>query len=504
MKNVPDTPRGDTLGEGSLGDTIVARATAPGRGALAVIRLSGPGARGILSRLSGGETLPEPRRAVLRTLRDPRNGQALDRALVTSFPGPDSYTGEDVVEISTHGGLLVPALVMEACETLGARMAEPGEFTRRAYLNGKLDLVQVEAVQDLIEGRSRAAHGAALHQLEGGLSRRIAGIREGLLRLEVLLAHHLDFPDEDEPPTPLGEVGKGAEALRAEVEGVLRLAPEGVLLREGALVVLAGPPNAGKSSLFNLLLGEERAIVTPEPGTTRDALEGTVSMGGFPFRLVDTAGLREAPGTVERMGVEVARRYLAAAHVVLYCHPADQGWGGEEEIFLRGLGDRPTLILRTCADRLGNGAAGGRRGAGPEAAGGGQGAGSRGRGRTPPGWDGGKPTGWKGGAPPAVEVSVRTGQGVAEVREALRKLVFSGLVEAGEDVPVVTRERQRRRLTAAERELAAFCGAVGSGVPADVAGVHLREAGAELEELVGVIDPEEMLDHLFSSFCIGK
>ncbi len=455
-------------------DTIVARSTPPGRGAVAVIRLSGGDAARILESLTHA-SVPSPRRAELRVLRAPSGGQLLDQALVTFFPGPDSYTGEDVVEISTHGGVLVPELVLGACEALGARRATAGEFTRRAYLNGKLDLLQVEAVQDLIEGRSLAGHQAAIHQLEGGLSNRVVEIRQGLIRLEVMLAHHLDFPDEDEPPTPLSHIGAEAIRLLRRVEGLLELAPEGILLREGALVVLAGPPNAGKSSLFNLLVGEERAIVTPEPGTTRDAVEATVSLDGFPFRLVDTAGLREAPGVVERLGVEVARRYLSSAEVVLYCHPADERWDDAGVGFLEDLGDRRILLLRTCSDRGDK--------VEDEAE-------------------------WVGRLDPArqgfsLRVSARTGEGVPELREALRNLVFGG-IGGGEDEPLVTRERHRRRLQRAASGIDSFRRALEDGVPADVAGVHLHDAAMELEELVGPVDPEEVLEHLFASFCIGK
>ncbi len=230
---------------------------------------------------------------------------------MTLFAGPESYTGEDMVEISCHGGWLSPALILEACVECGARRAEEGEFTRRAFLNGKMDLLQAEAVLDLIEGRSRALHGTAIHQLERGLSERIGRLREGLVGLEALLVHHLDFPEEDEPPVPLEEILIRAEELAEVMDGLLRTAPEGELLREGALTVLAGRTNAGKSSLFNALLGEERSIVTEVPGTTRDALEAVVSLGGYPFRLVDTAGLRETEERVEKIGVEVAKRYLA-------------------------------------------------------------------------------------------------------------------------------------------------------------------------------------------------
>jgi tRNA modification GTPase len=290
-------------------DTIASVSTAPGLGAIAVVRVSGPAAERVLRKVAPGlSDKLAPRHASLVDLRDPADGELLDRAIVTYYAGPASYTGEDVVEISCHGGPLVPALVLDACVRAGARRAEPGEFTRRAYLRGKLDLVQVEAVADVIEARSRALHRAALGQLERGLSARILALREALVRLEALLAHHIDFPEEDDPPVALDAIALRASEVVADIDELLATAPEGELLREGALTVLAGRPNVGKSSLYNALAGEERAIVTPEPGTTRDALEVLVQLGGFPFRLVDTAGLREGGEAVERIGIEVTRR----------------------------------------------------------------------------------------------------------------------------------------------------------------------------------------------------
>jgi len=459
-------------------DTIAALATPPGRGALALIRISGAGTGALLRRLiPGWAAHREARTPHLVRVTDPDTGELLDRALVTSFPGPASYTGEDCAEISTHGGVLVPSLVLDACLRAGARQARPGEFTQRAYLNGKVDLVQAEAVRDLVDAGSQALHRAALFQAEGGLSRRLARIREGIVELEAVLVHHIDFPEEDDPPVSVKEIANKGRALREELERLLATAPEGELLREGALVVLAGRPNSGKSSLFNALLGEERAIVTEEPGTTRDALEARVSLGGYPFRLVDTAGIREGAGKVESLGIEVARRHLQGADVVLLCVPADEEWTAEEEGFLQEVGESaPVIALRTKDDR--------RTGEGFEGA----------AGRLP----------GPSRVTRVVATSVLDGRGLDELRSALRDLVFSGVVRADADVPVLTRRRHARGVAAARDEVEAFVEALEGGVPAEMASTHLRPAETALEELLGVISPEEVLDRVFAEFCIGK
>lgn len=457
-------------------DTIVAQATSPGVGAVALVRLSGSDAfailRAVCPELDG---VPPPRRATLTGVRDPESADLLDRALVTVFPGPESYTGEDVVEISGHGGFLTPSLVLEACLAAGARRAEPGEFTRRAYLNGKMDLVQAEAVVDLVEGRNRALHGAALHQLDRGLSRRLGDLREELVGLEALLTHHLDFPDEDEPPVPVERVAREAREVARSLERLLETAPEGQLLREGAVTVLAGRPNSGKSSLFNALLGEERAIVTEVPGTTRDALEAVVSLDRFPFRMVDTAGLRESADRVERMGIEVARRYLEGADVVLVCAEAGRELSQREEAFLDEIGDAPVVLVRTKVDLVS------REDREPEAGVG----------------DGGSVAGM-------VPTSARTGEGLERLRKLLPELVYRGLVETGGEMPVVTRRRQARGIRRALEEVREFAEALDHGVPAEVAATHLRPAETALEEILGVISPEDVLDRVFREFCIGK
>ena len=473
-------------------DTIASVATAPGVGALCVVRVSGPGAGAMLLELAPAlEELPEPRRATLVELRDPASGQPLDRAVATFFRAPASYTGEDLVELSCHGGRLVPALVLEACVHAGARRAEPGEFTRRAYLRGKLDLVQAEAVADLIEARSRALHRAALGQLERGLSTRVAELRSSLVGLEAVLAHHIDFPEEDDAPVPVEEIARRAAALAREIETLLATAPEGELLREGALAVLAGRPNVGKSSLYNALIGEERAIVTEEPGTTRDALITTVELGGFPFRLVDTAGLREVGEPVERIGIEVTRRYLERADVVLLCLPAGEGLGPAEEGFLARLGRTPVVVLETKSDLCAGGGEGGAKAgrADPRAA------------RAAP----------PGGASVTYEVpaanlrlSALTGEGLEALRRLLPELVYSAVVSASPDAPVLTRRRQRDAMARAHAEVRAFASALGDHLPAEVAATHLRTAETALEELLGVISVDDVLDAVFAEFCVGK
>lgn len=445
-------------------DTIVALATPPGPSATALVRISGDGARSVLGQVAP-DCDPSPRVATLAHVID-GTGERIERALVTWFERPNSYTGEDVVEISGHGGTLGPRLVLDACLEAGARLAEPGEFTRRAYLNGKLDLVQAESILDLIEGDNAALRSAAMVQLDRGLSARLADLRAEIVRLEALLMHHIDFPEEDEPPVPITRIVAEVRALSGALRHLLETAPEGRLLRNGALVVLAGPPNAGKSSLFNALVGEERVIVTDVPGTTRDAVEAAVSIGGYPFRLVDTAGLRDEPDEIERLGIEVSRRYLARADVVLYCQ---EGTGdGPAERFLK-LVDAPVVRVRTKVD------------AGVDS-----------------GTEGGPEDG-------VVDVSAHTGRGLGELKSRLRGLVFSGVAKArAEELPVLTRARQIRGVGEAARELDAFAAALNEGVPPDVASAHLKPAETALEELLGVISQEEVLDRVFRDFCVGK
>jgi tRNA modification GTPase len=488
----------------ALPDTIVALGTPPGVAALAVIRLSGPGSWDVVRRVCPSlPSRPESRQVALAHARDPDTGDVLDQVLVTWFAGPRSYTGEHMAEVSCHGGWLSPSLVLDACLRGGARRAEEGEFTRRAYLNGKMDLLQAEAVIDLIESRNPALHRAAVSQLHRGLSKRIGEIREGLMDVEVLLMHHLDFPEEDDPPVPKGRILDRAGEVMAMMEELLRTAPEGELLREGAATVLAGRPNSGKSSLFNALLGEERAIVTEVPGTTRDALEGVVSLGGFPFRLVDTAGLRDTGEEVERLGVEVAWRHLKNADLILFCVEGGRAMCSQEIRFLEEVVGTPVVLVRTKADLFQgrDGEEGWAREAKSE---------PEGMERWPGGNDPGPggTEGRAGGGGPGVEgvvvVSAQEGTGLEGLRKLLPEMAFRGLVRSGAGVPLLTRRRQAAGVREALQEIQAFHHALEGGLPAEVAATHLRPAETALEELLGVIPREEILDRLFREFCIGK
>lgn len=442
-------------------DTIAAVATAPGRGAIALVRISGPHATDVARRVIPNWDCIAPRTVRLAAIIHPADRRVIDRGLVTLFEGPASYTGDDVVELSVHGGAFVPLLVLDALITAGARQALPGEFTRRAVANGRMDLLQAEAVADLVEARSRLGHQVALGQLEGGLSRRATELREHILNLEAMIAYDIDFPEEDQ-----GSVDRhGVETLlRKTIEvlgALLGTAQAGEMIREGALVVIGGAPNAGKSSLFNALLGRQRAIVTDIPGTTRDAIEATIEMRGWPIRLVDTAGLRESQDVVERLGIEITERYVADADVVVLC--------GETPDELLQLRERipapataPVLLVQTKSDLQYARAAEG------------------------------------------IPVSSVTGEGLDDLAKTIGGFLedrFGAIREA----PMLTRARHRQSVNAARQELEAFRTAWASGdPPSSVAAVHLRQAAHHLAELIGSVDVEDVLGRVFSTFCVGK
>ena len=448
-----------------LSDPIVALATPPGRSAVAVIRLSGRGAFDVAGRCLRPFHPDRPRAALRARLVHPGTDEHVDDVVAAPFPAPRSYTGEDVVEISTHGGLLVPGEAVAALVAAGARPAQPGEFTRRALLHGKLDLLQAEATADLIDAGAPAQRRRALRQLDRGLSSRLEALRGELLELEALIAYDIDFPEEDEGPVSPARVTAAWRAVRERIKALLATAPEGERLREGALLVIAGPPNAGKSSLFNALLGQERAIVTEVPGTTRDAIEASTVIAGFPFRLVDTAGLRDSDDRVEQIGIEVARRYVDAADLILFCedHAAGSGeqYARRRDAFLANL-SAPVVRVTTKQDLA----------------------------TRPP--------------PDRLPVSVVTGAGLEALRARLAETAFGRLLALGDVEPVVTRARHRTALERALGEVEAFAAARERGVDAAATATHLRAAVGALDDLIGVVTPDDVLDRLFASFCVGK
>ena len=447
-----------------LDDTIVAAATPNGRGALALIRLSGRDAFSIAAKHL--RPLPsQPRVSQLCSVHD--GDELLDQALVTLFPGPNSFTGEDTVELSTHGGYLVPNSVIAALISSGARQALPGEFTRRAVLNSKLDILQAEAIGDLIDARSQAMRRTALGQLDGGLSRRLLQLRSNLIDLEALIVYDIDFPEEDDGPVSREKVERAAAKISESLKALLATAPTGELVREGAIVVIAGPPNAGKSSLFNALLGRSRAIVTELPGTTRDALEAVIDTGEWPLRLVDTAGLRDTEDRLERLGIEVSERYLADAHVVIGCGETPAGLEKTVTLIAQ-TSHAPILPVHTKIDLVSQG----------------------------------DESPWPRST---LGVSAETGAGLLNLLEAINEVLRREHGELALDVPMLTRARHRHALSLACSELELFQQAWDeNSLPATVASVHLRTAVLALEELIGTVEIEDVFDRVFSSFCVGK
>jgi tRNA modification GTPase len=425
-------------------DTIFAVASGAGRAAIAVLRLSGPNSRTLLAALCG--RLPPPRRVALRRLRD-IDGVELDQAMVVFLPGPGSYTGEDSAELFLHGGRAVIGGVADALVALGARPAEPGEFTRRAFLNGRMDLTEAEAVHDLVSAETAAQRQQALRQLDGALGTLYRGWAE---RLRLLLAQQealIDFPDEDLPPDVETAVVTELAALQAEVVAHLDDGRRGERLREGLVFAVVGAPNVGKSSLVNALAERDVAIVSATPGTTRDVLETRLELGGVPVTLLDTAGLRESSDEIEVEGVRRARARAAAADLVIEVMQAGADWAPNERSVVR------------VASKIDLGGA---------------------------------------VAPGAVGVSVVTGEGLAALRVRLAEMASALTEQSGP--PPLTRARHRAALQEAVARLA---GAQTADLP-ELRAEDLRLSLRALGRITGTVGVEDILDTLFLQFCIGK
>jgi len=447
------------------GDTIAAIATPRGNGGVGIIRLSGPAVGAILGQL--GHTLPEPRRAKLARLHD-RDGTIIDEVLLLYFPAPASFTGEDVLEIHGHGGGLVMDMLLERVLELGCRSARPGEFSERAFLNGKLDLAQAEAIADLIESQTRAAARGAMRSLQGLFSNRVHVILDELTGLRSLLEAHLDFPDEELPPPPADEITIVLNSLQAALAQLLGEARQGRVLRDGLHLVLAGRPNSGKSSLLNRLAENDIAIVSDIPGTTRDVIRERVHIEGVPVDVTDTAGLRLTDDTVEAEGVRRARSELESADRVLLL--VDDREGDDEEIddLLAYLpAGTPVTLIRNKIDL-----------------------------------SGAEPGIGQAHGHAVVRLSVKSGAGMDRLLEHLRK--STGLDEIGEGV-FVARRRHLQALQATLDHLLAgrACLDAGDG-GLEVVAEELRLAQLALAEITGEFTSEDLLGRIFADFCIGK
>jgi tRNA modification GTPase len=441
-------------------DTIAAIATAPGRGGIGVVRVSGQD----LLRLAGTLTgkIPPPRTAVRADFRA-GDGSLIDSGLLLYFPAPHSFTGEDVVELHGHGGDIVLRLLLARCLDLGARLSEPGEFTRRAYLNGKLDLAQAEAVIDLIDASTTAAARGAARSLQGEFSREIRALLDELVELRALSEATLDFPDEEIDPLEMADALARIEGLLAKLSGIAERARQGQLLREGLRVVLAGQPNVGKSSLLNRLAGDELAIVTPLAGTTRDVVRGTRHVEGVPLHLIDTAGLREANDEVEQIGVTRAWREIENADVVVLLVDARQGASAADEATLARLPPGAARIVAYNKIDL-TGEAPGRC---DEANG------------------------------VAIRLSAKSGEGIDLLQRELLRIAGWHPAEH----VFVARERHLRALAAASAHLRQ---AHAHRFRLELLAEELRLAHEALGAITGEFSSDDLLGEIFSRFCIGK
>lgn len=462
-----------------INDTIAAIATPLGEGGIGIVRLSGPEAVQIGEQMFAakrGEKLGELGTYQLRygKVVDGEKDRQLDEALALVMLSPHSYTGEDVVEIQCHGGVVVIREILNLALNLGARLAEPGEFTKRAFLNGRLDLSQAEAVIDIIQSQTRLGLEVAVDQLEGSLSRRIAAFNERLFEIVVRLEASVDFPEDDLPQIELAEIERVIVHCLAELDQLLATADDGKILREGLKTVITGKPNVGKSTLLNRLLDENRALVTDIPGTTRDTIEEAINLRGIPLRLVDTAGIRESKDEVERLGVARSLELLDQADLILHVFDSSVGLTDDDFSLLKRTAGRRRLILINKAD-------------------------------LPSVWDAAA-LGDLGGSP-VLEVSLVTEDSavVDQLAETIFACIGSGsTVSFAGSRAFLTRARHKQAVQKAGAALRQALETLHKGLPLDLIAVDLYGALEYLGEITGETVRENVLDRIFAEFCIGK
>jgi tRNA modification GTPase len=451
-------------------DTIVALSTPPGRSGIGVIRLSGPASLDYTrSLLRSSDFTPEPNRVTLKTLRDPDSGEALDQSLVTYFKSPHSFTGEDVIELSCHGSPVLLLEVVDALLKLGARAADPGEFTLRALSNGRLSLSQAEAVRDLIDAQTNAAARQAARQLGGELSSRLQPFKDSLVEIIVRLESSLEFVEDDLPELALEKLRLQLEDLIRNLENLARSFHSGRLLKDGLRVTLVGRPNAGKSSIFNKLLTSERAIVTDIPGTTRDSLSELLNLEGVPVLLTDTAGVREAFDPIEHLGIERTRRAMADADLIVAVVDGSRPLNSEDESLLAELPADNYLIVLNKSD-LEN-------------------------------FNPASLNGEARGVEP-IHISAKTGAGFDELRRAILAPFNNGGFQNADFL--ITNARHSDLLRRAADSLRASQVAIGEGASEDLILVGLYDSLRFLGEITGETTPEDVLTQIFATFCIGK
>jgi tRNA modification GTPase len=453
-------------------DTITAIATPLGEGGLAVVRISGAETFAVADKifLPAGKNSLKPSAAPTHTIhfgKIIRGGKTIDEVLLAVLRAPRTFTREDTVEISCHGGILPAKLVLDTILENGARLAEPGEFTRRAFLNGRLDLAQAEAVADLIHSRTELALAAANEQLAGKLSRRINELRDDLMKTLAHVEAHIDFPDEDISPDTKAQLLKRLENGIAFMDELLRTANEGQILRRGIRAAIVGRPNAGKSSLLNQLLGHNRAIVSPIPGTTRDTIEETANIRGLPVVFIDTAGLREGRDEIEVEGIRRSRESLEKAELILHVLDASEPLTNADEIYLAEFAAKKRILVRNKTDL-------------PQKL-------------NLPGKI----------STPAMDVSCLSGQGIEALKDAIKELVWAGKIEAGM-LQVMINSRHQEALARAREAALRSLDALRVDTTLELVALDLRIAANAVGEIVGKTTTEDLLDSIFSQFCIGK